>query len=381
MYDGDSNYRVRWEGTETYGVGVIIEHKSASKEMKNMKMFESLNKFDRLDAQSERNVQSSTLNENQMFKQMLNQSRSLLNEEPQTEIPMELPTFGQQSPKIFGSGTGRPLVDYAGGKGNASQELMNNVNSLVKDKGLTTMVVPAPDKDKADNEQEITAYNQQLNDFLKKYFGNLNLEIEWSPLAPLSFVEGKYQMKGEEDIISNTSSGEAENLPTFGQQSPKIFGSGTGRPLVDYAGGKGNASQELMNSINNLIKDKGISTVVVPAPDKDKATSEQEVTTYNQQLNDFLKKYYKYSGTEIEWSPLIPLSFIEGKYKVKGEKSEETGSQAKINTTNDRAFDYKLENGKYYFKGKKTGAYASRFPNWVEATGEGLKGIKANVKF
>lgn len=80
MYDGDSNYRVRWEGTENNGLGVIIEHKSASKEMKNMKMFESLNKFESLDFQPERNVQSSNLNENQIFKQMLNQSRSLINE-------------------------------------------------------------------------------------------------------------------------------------------------------------------------------------------------------------------------------------------------------------------------------------------------------------
>jgi hypothetical protein len=46
----------------------------------------------------------------------------------------------------------------------------------------------------------------------------------------------------------------------------------------------------------------------------------------------------------------------------------------KINTTNDKGYDYKLSGGKYYYspKGKN---------NWVEATGKGLESIKQNVKF
>ena len=56
-------------------------------------------------------------------------------------------------------------------------------------------------------------------------------------------------------------------------------------------------------------------------------------------------------------------------------------SESKINTTNDKAYDYKLENGKYYFKGKENTQYAKSYPNWVEATGKGLESIKAKVKF
>jgi len=52
---------------------------------------------------------------------------------------------------------------------------------------------------------------------------------------------------------------------------------------------------------------------------------------------------------------------------------------AKINTTNDKSFDYALDNGKYYFKGK--GTQASKYPNWVEAKGNGLNSIKSKVKF
>ena len=46
----------------------------------------------------------------------------------------------------------------------------------------------------------------------------------------------------------------------------------------------------------------------------------------------------------------------------------------KINTTNDRTYDYKLSNGKYYYslKGKN---------KWVEAKGKALNAIKTKVKF
>ena len=46
----------------------------------------------------------------------------------------------------------------------------------------------------------------------------------------------------------------------------------------------------------------------------------------------------------------------------------------KINTTNDKGYDYKLSGGKYY--------YSSKGKNkWVEATGKGLESIKTKVKF
>ena len=66
-----------------------------------------------------------------------------------------------------------------------------------------------------------------------------------------------------------------------------------------------------------------------------------------------------------------------------GEQPGTGGSPAaeKINTTNDRAYDYKLSNGKYYFKGKPNTQYAKKYPNWVEAKGTGLGHIMTNVKF
>lgn len=47
--------------------------------------------------------------------------------------------------------------------------------------------------------------------------------------------------------------------------------------------------------------------------------------------------------------------------------SPQNSSQAKFNTTNDRAYEYKLEDGKYYFKGKAGTTYAKKYPNWTLA--------------
>jgi hypothetical protein len=46
----------------------------------------------------------------------------------------------------------------------------------------------------------------------------------------------------------------------------------------------------------------------------------------------------------------------------------------KINTTNDRSYDYKLSGGKYYYSAKGQN-------KWIEAKGKGLQSIKSKVKF
>ena len=52
-----------------------------------------------------------------------------------------------------------------------------------------------------------------------------------------------------------------------------------------------------------------------------------------------------------------------------------------INTIHDKKYDYKVEKGKYYFKGKEGTPTGIKYPNWVEATGKGLEAIKKTVKF
>ena len=55
-------------------------------------------------------------------------------------------------------------------------------------------------------------------------------------------------------------------------------------------------------------------------------------------------------------------------------KGQSTNGQEKINTTNDKSYDYKLSNGKYYYTKKGLN-------KWVEATGKSLEAIKTKVKF
>ena len=62
-------------------------------------------------------------------------------------------------------------------------------------------------------------------------------------------------------------------------------------------------------------------------------------------------------------------------------KNPQQNQQGKVNTEHDRAYDYQLNNGKYYFKGKENTQAGKKYPNWVEAKGEGLESIKKNVKF
>jgi len=47
----------------------------------------------------------------------------------------------------------------------------------------------------------------------------------------------------------------------------------------------------------------------------------------------------------------------------------------------DKDYEYKLENGKYYLKGKEGRPSATKYPNWIEAKGKGLQSIKQKVKF
>jgi hypothetical protein len=86
-------------------------------------------------------------------------------------------------------GTGRPLDT-----GNTSEKIVNRIKEIYKD---ITVVVPAPENDIASKTEEIASYNKQLNDFLKNYYDKLDMEIEWSPSKPNSFINGKYQVKGE----------------------------------------------------------------------------------------------------------------------------------------------------------------------------------------
>jgi hypothetical protein len=71
MVDYDNKYRIRWEGSKSQGGAVILEHNSVSQTKKNADMFQKIINFDSL----ERNVNTSEMNESQMFKAFMDIAR------------------------------------------------------------------------------------------------------------------------------------------------------------------------------------------------------------------------------------------------------------------------------------------------------------------
>ena len=109
--------------------------------------------------------------------------------------------------------------------------------------------------------------------------------------------------------------------------------------------------------------------------------------------NDYLKKFMEEKGISVwvckkgdgychdddegevttkEGKKLFELMFPKSGGTVSGTTVQ--NAQEKINTTNDKYYDYKLSNGKYYYTKKGLN-------KWVEATGKSLEAIKTKVKF
>ena len=95
--------------------------------------------------------------------------------------------------------------------------------------------------------------------------------------------------------------------------------------------------------------------------------SEGEVTTKDiKSLMDSIGSYIDNNDPGL-WEKFMS---IQPNY----EQDQKNNKEEKINTTNDKSYDYKLSDGKYYYSTKGQN-------NWVESTGKGLESIKANIKF
>ena len=118
--------------------------------------------------------------------------------------------------------------------------------------------------------------------------------------------------------------------------------------LGSYSKPMGNAQKDFLNDLVVRLK------ASKPLYDKFKTFPED-------QWNEFVQKNVTVDTPQVSNEP-----------ETSDQPSQE--GDEKINTTNDRSYDYKLSGGKYYYSTKGQN-------NWIEAKGKGLEAIKSKVKF
>lgn len=156
-----------------------------------------------------------------------------------------------------------------------------------------------------------------------------------------------YEKVGE-PLTNGLNSQKAEVTKKYAQALNKIYGTDLKTATTgDWQ------DQEYNNTLKKFMEEKGITPWICKTGDGYCGDGDDGIVTVNGIEN--LKKLDLALGID-------PKTILN------------QPTDDKINTTNDKGYDYKLSGEKYYYspKGKN---------NWVEATGKGLESIKQNVKF
>jgi hypothetical protein len=114
----------------------------------------------------------------------------------------------------------------------------------------------------------------------------------------------------------------------------------------------------------------------------DNLTNSVEKIRQSGKFDEFFNQLKSYNGQMTKSQKLFLTNSIEmfESYKNVSLKSNQQGQTLqqnqgeKINTTNDKSYDYKLSGGKYYYSKKGQN-------NWIVAKGKGLEAIKTKIKF
>ena len=114
----------------------------------------------------------------------------------------------------------------------------------------------------------------------------------------------------------------------------------------------------------------------------DNLTNSVEKIRQSGKFDEFFNQLKSYNGQMTKSQKLFLANSIEvfKSYKNVSLKSNQQGQTLqqnqgeKINTTNDKSYDYKLSGGKYYYSRKGQN-------QWIESKGKGLEAIKTKIKF
>jgi hypothetical protein len=133
-------------------------------------------------------------------------------------------------------------------------------------------------------------------------------------------------------------------------------------------------STKLSNIINRKILESG--QIIVKQMTDNYGKIQNYAQNVLSQLNAYQGQMTPYQKRVLDNFKAIPQKLVSTQQPTTATTQSNTSQAAgeKINTTNDRSYDYKLSGGKYYYSAKGQN-------KWIEAKGKGLESIKSKVKF
>jgi hypothetical protein len=133
-------------------------------------------------------------------------------------------------------------------------------------------------------------------------------------------------------------------------------------------------STKLSNIINRKILESG--QIIVKQMTDNYGKIQNYAQNVLSQLNAYQGQMTSYQKRVLDNFKAIPQKLVSTQQPTTATTQSNTSQAAgeKINTTNDRSYDYKLSGGKYYYSAKGQN-------KWIEAKGKGLQSIKSKVKF
>lgn len=344
MYDGDSSYKVKWKGTDQYGTGVILEHKCIMKEEKIIKMFENM-------TDSEKSLQSSSLNENLVFKQMLNQSRKLIKEadSPTPESANIKKIFFETIKTIEDfqnllSGTQKDdfLVPKDADSIGIDTGLKNNRKDVVyrtSGKNIENIIVPLPKKQV--NPQTLSEYNSILKGDIpynaKGQKFNFGVTFNGKEYI-LSTDEKPLDSKPKETQVYDEKTVNFDKIGIKGAAYPESENTGIDTGIKNKS------------DIKYSIAGSGQTTIIVPAPT-------ENLTNVNLPIyQEILKgvKPYNSAGRKINFG----VTFDGEEYSLLGQPEIDQASAENapmFNFFNDRAYTYMKIGKDMYFQRRNAG--------------------------
>jgi hypothetical protein len=262
---------------------------------------------------------------------------------------------GLQSPKAQGTKDQATFLNYYYGTNLPSattgswtdKDFNDTLKKFMEEKGIPVWICKKGDGYCADGDEgEVTTKEM---DKLKQ---SMSLQQEDKSATFLSDFAKMYGIPEEDVFNINVSSGQTQ------MDIAKNTLMGPLKEVTLWSAKENGRIDRILNQLNSYYKGQiGAKGVM---------NDEQKLW-----LNDFIKVLQTIKPQIENYSQGLPQEKVSVNLS---NPNESPSTEEKINTANDRTYDYKLSGGKYYYSLKGQN-------NWVEANGKGLESIKSKVNF